>query len=171
MPPMGADVSGSLPKASLDVSAPFVDVNTPSMGVNTPSGSVDMPSVEGGISGSRPIIGSDAFVDAHNGIDGMSPGYVEFDMPDVPDIPIYGDGIPGNLPPAEVKLSTPNVDVEGDDVSLTTGLAAGAVAGLGAIGAGIGLMGKVDKPEGEVRAYLKWPALLESYVLVPCSGR
>lgn len=106
-----------------------------------------MPSsVEGGMSGLLPEISGDVDVPS-----------VDVKMPSVglagklPDMPSAGGDISGELTSADVKATAPNVNVQGPDGSLTPGLAAGAVAGLGAIGAGLGLMSKGDKPEGKVR--------------------
>ena len=68
------------------------------------------------------------------------------------DVPSVGGDISGDLPSGEVKLTGPDVDVKGRDSSLVAGLAAGVTAAVGAGVAGLGLSGKADKPEGEVRA-------------------
>ncbi len=64
-----------------------------------------------------------------------------------------------NAPKAKKVTDTPSVEggvpsadasvkVEGGDASLTVGLAAGAAAAVGGIGAAVGLSG--DKPDAEV---------------------
>ena len=109
-------------------------VDVPSASVDVPSGSVDMPS---------------ASVDMPSG---------SVDVPSVdlsgkgPDMPSVGGEISGDLPSVDAKLTGPDVDVEGDSgVSLGAGLAAGVTAAVGAAAVGLGLSGKADKPEGEVR--------------------
>ena len=79
------------------------------------------------------------------------------DMPSVdlsgkgPDMPSVGGEISGDLPSVDAKLTGPGVDAEGGGVSLGAGLAAGVTAAVGAAAVGLGLSGKADKPEGEVR--------------------
>ena len=69
-------------------------------------------------------------------------------------MPSVGGDVSGDLPSGDVELTGPDVDVKGGGVSLGAGLAAGVTAGVGAIAVGLGLSGKADKPEGEVRAFL-----------------
>ena len=108
-------------------------VDVPSASVDVPSGSVDMPS---------------ASVDMPSG---------SVDVPSVdlsgkgPDMPSVGGEISGDLPSVDAKLTGPDVDVEGGGASLGAGLAAGVTAAVGAAAVGLGLSGKADKPEGEVR--------------------
>ena len=66
-----------------------------------------------------------------------------------PDMPSVGGKISGDLPSVDAKLTGP--DVEGGGVSLGAGLAAGVTAAVGATAAGLGLSGKADKPDVEVR--------------------
>ena len=66
-------------------------------------------------------------------------------------MPSVGGEVSGDLPSGGVKLTEPDVDVEGGDVSIVAGLAAGVTAAVGAAAVGLGLSGKADKPEGEVR--------------------
>ena len=68
-----------------------------------------------------------------------------------PDMPSVGGEISGDLPSVDAKLTGPDVDVEGGGASLGAGLAAGVTAAVGAAAVGLGLSGKADKPEGEVR--------------------
>ena len=114
------------------------------------------PGVEGGL---------DAAVDMPSGSAAMPSGSVEVpsasvDMPAVdlsgkaPDMPSVSGEIPGDLPSGDVKLAGPDVDAEGGGVSLGAGLAAGVTAAVGAAAVGLGLSGKADKPEGEVRVWL-----------------
>lgn len=153
LPPCGVDasvpdVSGSLPSLSADVSLPSVDADMP-------SSSMDVPCVGGGVPGSLPGISGDMSAPSAD-MDTPS-GSVDIKMPTVclagkvPDIPPAEGHLSGPIPSADVKLTAPKVEVEGSDVSLTASLAAGATAGVGAIGAGIGLVAKGDKPKGEVR--------------------
>ena len=65
-------------------------------------------------------------------------------------MPSVGGEVSGDLPSGDVKLTGPDVDVEGGDSSLLAGLAAGVTAAVGAAAVGLGLSGKADKPEGEV---------------------
>ena len=59
-----------------------------------------------------------------------------------------------DVPSVDAKLTAPDVDAEGGgDVSLGAGLAAGVTAAVGATAIGLGLSGKADKPEGEVRVH------------------
>ena len=67
------------------------------------------------------------------------------------DVPSVGGEISGDLPSVDAKLTGPDVDVEGGGVSLGAGVAAGVTAAVGAAAVGLGLSGKADKPEGEVR--------------------
>ena len=71
-----------------------------------------------------------------------------------PDVPSVGGDVSGDLPSVDAKLTGPNVDVEGGGASLGAGLAAGVTAAVGAGVAGLGLSGKADKPEGEVRLFI-----------------
>ena len=78
------------------------------------------------------------------------------------DVPSVGGGdISGDLPSIDAELTGPDVDVEGGGgVSLGAGLAAGATAAVGAAAVGLGLSGKADKPEGEVRRVFVFCAYL-----------
>lgn len=68
-------------------------------------------------------------------------------------VPSVGGGdISGDVPSVDAKLTGSGVDVEGGDgVSLGAELAADVTAAVGATAIGLGLSGKADKPEGEVR--------------------
>ena len=124
----GLDAAVDMPSASVDMPSASVDV--PSGSVNVPSGSVDVPS------GSVDMPSVD--------LSGKAPG-----------MPSVGGEISGDLPSADAKLTGPDVNVEGGgDVSLGAGLAAGVTAAVGAAAVGLGLSGKADKPEGEVRVWL-----------------
>ena len=166
VPDVDASVSlpqGSLPSADVDVKAPSAD-----LGVEGGVGGVDVPSVGGGIAGSMPEIGGgvdrpSASVDMPSGPVDMPSGSIDMpsgsvDMPsvnlagNVPDMSSVGGEVSGDLPSVDAKLTGPDVDVEGGGVSLGAGLAAGATAAVGAVAVGLGLSGKADKPEGEVRA-------------------
>ena len=94
--------------------------------VDMPSGSADVPSVD--LSGKGPDVPSGSV-----------------------DVPSVGGEISGDLPSVDAKLTGPDVDVEGGGASLGAGLAAGVTAAVGAAAVGLGLSGKADKPEGEVR--------------------
>lgn len=117
---------------------PDVDVSVPdvSADASVPSVGVDVPSFGKGVPGSLPGISGDM---------GKPSGLIGVNMPSVE------GGISGDLPSIDTKLTTPDVVVEGGDASLTAGLAASAAAGVGAIGAGIALIGKGNKPKEEVR--------------------
>lgn len=75
------------------------------------------------------------------------------------DMPSVGGGASGDPPSADVKLTVPDLNVDGRDASLTTGLATGAAATIGPIGAGLGLKGEFDKPKGDVDAGMFIPNL------------
>lgn len=145
-------ISGDLPSPGLDVAAgvPMASVN-----VDAPPVEVSMPFVKGDISGSLPVIIGDVSapsvdVDLLSGSAGV--GMPSVDMAGkVPYIPSGGVEVPVEQPSADVMLTAPDVDVKHGAASLTAGLAAGTMTGIGAIGAGIGLMGKSDQPEVEVR--------------------
>ena len=101
-----------------------------------------------------------AFAGVEGGLDasvGMPSASVDVpsgsvDMPSASvDMPSVGAEISGDLPSADAKLTGPDVDVKGGDVSLGAGLVAGMTAAVGAAAVGLGLSGKADKPEGEVR--------------------
>ena len=106
-------------------------VGIPSASVDMPSASVDMPSA----SVDMPIASVD-----------MPSADVSGKTPDMPSV---GGKISGDLPSVDAKLTGP--DVEGGGVSLGAGLAAGVTAAVGATAAGLGLSGKADKPDVEVR--------------------
>ena len=109
-------------------------------GVDMPSASVDIPSVS---------------VE-------MPPASGAVDLPSgSAEMPSAGGEISGDLPSVDAKLTGPDVDVKGDDSSLVAGLAAGVTAAVGAAAAGLGLSGKADKPDVEVRVF---------FVLSLCSG-
>lgn len=155
MPPSSMpSVSGLLPDLPGDAVLPKVDVNVPTV-------SADIPSVKGENSCSLPRTSGE--VDAPSVDAGMPSGPIVFDTPSIDlagkvlDMPSVEGGISGDLMAADVKVAAPDVDanMESGATPVTTSLAVGAVAGLGAIGAGIGLMGKGDKPEGEVRYYIR----------------
>ena len=112
------------------VDMPSASVDVPSVSVDLPSASVDVPS------GSVDIPSVD--------LSGKAP-----------DMPSVGGEVSGELPSVDAKLTAPDVDVKGGDVSLGAGLAAGLTAAVGATAVGLGLSGKADKPEGEVRACVR----------------
>ena len=60
----------------------------------------------------------------------------------------------GDLPSGAVELTGPDVSVEGGGVSLGAGLAAGVTGAVGAAAVGLGLPGRDNEPEGEVRPFL-----------------
>ena len=107
------------------------------------------PGVEGGL---------DAAVDVPSASVDMPSGSVEVPSVDLsgktPDMPSVGGEISGDLPSGDVKLTGPDVDVEGGGVSLAAGLAAGVTAAVGAAAVGLGLSDKADKPDVEVRIIL-----------------
>ena len=132
-----AGVEGSLDAVAVDVPSGSLDI--PSGSVDVPSGTVDMPS---------------ASVDVPSG---------SVDVPSVdlsgkgPDVPSVGGDISGDLPSVDAKLTGPDMDVKGGDSSLGAGLATGVFAAVGATAVGLGLSGKADKPEGEVRVLVCAP--------------
>lgn len=68
-----------------------------------------------------------------------------------PDLPSVEGDLSGAMPSGDVEVTAPDVQVEGGDASLTAGLAAGAVAAVGAIGAAaIGLSGEGGDVDAEV---------------------
>ena len=78
-------------------------------------------------------------------------------------MPSVGVDISGDLPSGAMELTRPDVPVEGTIVSLGAGLAAGVTgaglaagvtAAVGADAVGLGLSGRNDEPEGEVRPFL-----------------
>ena len=82
------------------------------------------------------------------GVEGILDASVDVPSGSV-DMPFVGGEISGDVPSVDAKLTGPDVDVEGGTASLGAGLAAGVTAAVGAVG--LGLSGKADKPEGEVR--------------------
>ena len=119
---------------------------------NAQSLAAAFPGVEGGL---------DAAVDVPSASVDMPSGSVDVPSVDLsgkaPDMPSVGGEISGDLPSVDAKLTGPDVDVEGDSgVSLGAGLAAGVTAAVGAAAVGLGLSGKADKPEGEVRVCLNF---------------
>lgn len=59
----------------------------------------------------------------------------------VPDMPSVETNVSSALPAGGVSVTAPDVEVKGGDASLTVGLAAGALTGVGGIGAAVGLSG------------------------------
>ena len=136
----------------------------------------DMPSAGGDISGELPSVSLDASGSLPSGGAGVSLPSGSVDMPSVdlsgkgPDMPSVGGEISGDAPSVDAKLTGPDVDVEGGSgVSLGAGLAAGVTAAVGAAAVGLGLSGKADKPEGEVRVCRLLRRFVRSCVFC-CSG-